>query len=284
MTGFSAEWLALREPADHQARSEVLTWQLSEFFAGRNRVDVIDLGSGAGANLRGTAPWLPDRQSWLLVDHDPALLGVARQVLSAWADESRTDGRRLILRKGSKHLEVDFAQADLTVELEALLAQAPDLVTASALFDLVSETWLDTLAAALHEAKIPVYAVFNYNGRQSWAPPHRLDATIVAAFNEHQHTDKGFGPAAGAGAADVLARRLSDAGYAVSTASSPWLLGAGDQELMSELAGGIAMAAHETHAVSPEETEEWLSERQRAAGVSIGHTDLLAVPTPAVTD
>ncbi len=77
---------------------------------------------------------------------------------------------------------MDFAQADLTVELEALLAQAPDLVTASALFDLVSETWLDTLTAALQEAGIPLYTVLNYNGRQSWAPPHRLDATIVAAF------------------------------------------------------------------------------------------------------
>ena len=106
----------------------------------------------------------------------------------------------------------------------------------------------------------------------------------MAAFNEHQDTDKGFGPAAGARAADVLAQRLSDAGYAVSTATSPWLLGAGDRELMSELAGGIAMAAHETHAVVPEETEEWLSERQRAAGASIGHTDLLAVPPPTAAD
>ena len=136
MTGFSAEWLALREPADHQARSEVLTWQLSEHFAGRNQVSVIDLGCGAGANLRGTSQWLPDSQSWLLVDHDPALLGLARRVLSEWADESRADGRRLILRKGTKHLEVDFAQADLTVELDALLAQAPDLLTASALLTL----------------------------------------------------------------------------------------------------------------------------------------------------
>lgn len=283
MSGFSPEWLALREPADHAGRSEVLTWQLSEYFAGRNAVSVIDLGCGAGSNLRGTAAWLPDRQSWLLVDHEPELLAAARERLTGWADESHADGRRLILRKGSKRLEVDFAQADLAKELDALIAQAPDLLTASALFDLVSETWLDTLTAALQAAGIPLYAVLNYNGRQSWAPPHRLDAAVVAAFNEHQRTDKGFGPAAGARAADVLARRLSDAGYAVSTASSPWLLGAGDQELMSELAGGIAMAAHETQAVSPEETEEWLSERQRAAGASIGHTDLLAVPPPAVT-
>ncbi|MEO5778687.1 class I SAM-dependent methyltransferase [Arthrobacter sp. PAMC25284] len=278
MSGSSPEWLALREPADQQARSEVLTWQLSEHFAGRNEVSVIDLGCGAGSTLRGTAGWLPDRQSWLLVDYDPELLVAARQRLTGWADESRADGRRLILRKGTKALEVDFAQADLKEEMEALLAQAPDLVTASALFDLVSEPWLDTFTAALTAARIPLYTVLSYDGQQSWAPPHRLDAAVVAAFNDHQRTDKGFGPAAGAQAAESLGRRLTDAGFRVSTASSPWLLGAGDHELMSELAGGIATAAQETHAVSAEEAEEWLSERQRAAGASIGHTDLLAIP------
>ena len=50
---FSPEWLALREPADHAARSTSLMARLGRHFAGRERISVVDLGCGAGSNLRG---------------------------------------------------------------------------------------------------------------------------------------------------------------------------------------------------------------------------------------
>ena len=76
MSGFSAEWLALREPADQRARNSDLLGALTRRFAGRDTLSVVDLGCGAGSNLRALAPALPRRQRWRLVDHDAALLGV----------------------------------------------------------------------------------------------------------------------------------------------------------------------------------------------------------------
>ena len=75
MSGFSAEWLALREPADHAARSRDLLRAVAARFAAKAHVSIVDLGAGAGSNLRAIAPALAaERQSWTLVDHDPALL------------------------------------------------------------------------------------------------------------------------------------------------------------------------------------------------------------------
>ncbi|HKH34927.1 MAG TPA: hypothetical protein VKA80_12340, partial [Beijerinckiaceae bacterium] len=64
MSGFSADWLALREPADHRARNRELLAQLRARFAGQEAVTVVDLGSGTGSNLRACAPQLAPRQRW----------------------------------------------------------------------------------------------------------------------------------------------------------------------------------------------------------------------------
>ena len=66
MSGFAAAWLRLREPADAAARDA----ELVAGFAAPSERFVIDLGAGAGANLRYAAPRLGGVQHWTLVDHD----------------------------------------------------------------------------------------------------------------------------------------------------------------------------------------------------------------------
>ena len=75
-----ARWLELRVQADNAARALTgvtllprLVQYLAATEAGDSGVDVIDLGSGTGANQRWLAPRLPFEQHWLLIDHDQAL-------------------------------------------------------------------------------------------------------------------------------------------------------------------------------------------------------------------
>src|SRR5438874_8082377 len=65
---FSAGWLALREAADHAARSDRLARAAAGAIRGRTPVRIVDLGCGTGSNLRYLAPRLPPPQRWLLVD------------------------------------------------------------------------------------------------------------------------------------------------------------------------------------------------------------------------
>ncbi|MET3950329.1 class I SAM-dependent methyltransferase [Arthrobacter sp. UYEF36] len=278
MSAFSPEWLALREPADHRARDADLEQQMAAHFAARSHVSVVDLGCGSGSNLRGTAQFLPDHQSWRLVDYDAQLLTLARHRLVEWADDSRTEGALLRLRKDHKHVNVSFVEADLTRELAQVLTPAPDLVTAAALFDLVSEPWLELFTAALGAAGLPLYTVLSYDGRQEWQPPHPQDGRVLRAFNSHQQWDKGFGPATGPRAATVLSGLLEARGYAVHTAGSPWLLGPDDLDLRHELATGIAAAALETQELTTEEIDGWLAARREPGQATIGHTDIFATP------
>lgn len=281
MSGFSAPWLALRESADHRSRNVALARRLAGRFIDTPTLRIVDLGSGTGSNLRATAPHLGPNQEWTLVDHDPALLEEAAKALSLWADEAKAIGDSLVLMKGGKTIGVSFRIADLNRELEAVLGNKPDLVTASALFDLISAAWMARFAKAVAASGASLYTVLTYDGRDEFAPPHPLDPAVIAAFATHQTRDKGFGPAAGPKAAAALAEAFRAANYAVETGDSPWVLDSADERLVQELIGGIANAVNETGLVPAEGLKEWLAFREAAApkaGARLvtGHTDILA--------
>ena len=267
MSGFSAEWLHLREPVDHKARDRELAALLAKYLAGRSGLTIVDLGCGTGSNLRALAPALPLPQRWQLVDHDPALLDAACGEIERWKAETPLS-----------RLSVAFETADLSAGVPEALLHDCDLVTAAALFDLVSESWLDRFIAAIAERRLAFFTVLIYDGVMRWKPPHPGDDAIEAAFNAHQRSDKGFGPAAGPEAGSYLADRLLKAGYEVVTATSPWRLHANDRPLMLALAESIAEAARETGHVAAAEIACWLAARQHAEACEIGHLDILALP------
>jgi SAM-dependent methyltransferase len=278
MSGFSADWLALREPADHAARSRALLDELCAHLARRDSVRVVDLGCGTGSNLRAMAAFLPKRQHWRLVDHDPALLARARGVLAAWADRSASADGELRLAKAGREITVSFMAADLAGDIEAVLTGPADLISAAAFFDLVSSPWIRRLALLAAGRDAAFYAALNYDGAETWLPAHPADAQMLAAFHAHQQRDKGFGVSAGPRSGAVLAETFGRLGYAVREAASPWRLGPGEQALVAAIARGIASAVAETGLVPASVVRDWLARRLEGAACRIGHTDLLALP------
>ena len=280
MSGFSASWLALREPADHRSRNPALAARLLSVLGKRVSRDqvlrVTDLGCGTGSNLRALAPGLHPRQAWRLVDYDMALLAEARNQLTYWADRCEgTEGQITLLKDGCEIL-VSFEQRDLNQDLEQVLGLPTDLVTAAAFFDLVSESWIERFCQALNSV---FYTVLTYDGHERWLPEHPADTRMREAFHAHQSTDKGFGVAAGPRATEAMARCLRQAGFQVERASSPWILSQQeDGTLMSALAQGSANAVMEMERLSPADIQSWLKSRQQAQTCEVGHEDLLAIP------
>src|SRR5207247_718861 len=131
MSDFSADWLALREPADRAARSSRLARAIADVLADTAELRVVDLAAGTGANMRYLSEHLAShragafqasgvrvqRQSWLLVDRDAALLA------------------RVPAPGGPLRCRVETRQVDLATPSEfvkARILDGPALVTASA--------------------------------------------------------------------------------------------------------------------------------------------------------
>ena len=278
MSGFSPEWLSLREPIDHRSRNSDLAARLATHFSGRATIRVVDLGCGTGSNIRATAPLLGKEQHWTLVDYDTQLLEAANVALRTWADSAMHSpvSGVLVLEKGERRLHVDFQQVDLQRNLDQAIGSAVELVTASAFFDLCSEAFIGNVAAAVVARRAAFYTVLTYNGVQTWQPAHSADDIMCAAFHRHQKTDKGFGAAAGPGASAAIARAFAERGYIIEEGDSPWHLKASDTALVEVLASGFADAVAETGDVIADVVAKWRKIARTAAVV--GHTDTLALP------
>jgi len=276
VSGFDASWLDLREPADHRSRNEELAGLLTRHLGRRPTVEVLDLGCGTGSNLRATAPLLGPEQSWTLIDYDARLLDAAVTRLAQWAGDWERSKGKLILKSQGKTITVRFRRADLVNDFESIFATPADLVTGSALFDLASGDFIAEVAAEVVRRRAAFYTVLTYNGVQRWTPKHPADTEMAAAFRAHQVTDKGFGPAAGPMAPQLLATAFDAAGYQLSEADSTWRLEEADDALIQALIPGFVDAVRETEKVPESTIADWL--KPARTGALVGHTDTLALP------
>lgn len=297
MNGFSADWLAQREPFDTAARANSavaldlpgLASDLRARRASHEPLEVIDLACGTGANLRELAPRLGGRQRWRLIDHDPALLAALPEVLASWA---QAGGRRLrrdadgawVVQGDGFEAEVRTQEFDLAAGLDRLPCGDASLVTASALLDLVSADWLDALVA--HGARVGAALLFalNVDGRHGWSPRDPDDDAVQRGFAAHQRRDKGFGPALGPQAAARLERVSQQAGYRVRSAASDWAIdgcdGPASRAMLAAMVEGIAAAAEQAGtplSVVSSWSRRRLHGRDRSRLV-VGHIDVLALP------
>jgi SAM-dependent methyltransferase len=266
LSRFAHDWLALREPYDRAARSSDLAERFANALGPAARI--FDLGCGTGANLRYLAPKLAP-QRWLCLDRDRDLLARAEVLLGPWQRKAEWQG------------EVRFAALDLATGLDSLTLEGAG-VTASALLDLTSAAWLDDLAKRCRRAA--VLMALSFDGRLRWRPALAEDDLVLARFLQHQHSDKGFGPALGADAASHLAGRLEAAGHQVTTATSDWQLGLRDRLLVQAMLDGVIAAAAEIQ--DDRRLADWAAQRrlQLARGelrLTVGHLDLLALPEAA---
>ncbi len=264
MSRFPEQWLHLREPFDHAARSVELPGALLPALAATRPLKVVELGAGLGSGMRFLAPRLPGPQHWTLIDHD-------HDLLSAVGEPPAPD---IIVETLVRDLE-DLSTLDLPV----------DLVSTQALLDLVSQEWLEALCGWVVRRRVPLLAALTVDGRVRWLPEDPRDAAVQAAFRAHQHTDRGFGPSPGPEAATVLAGLLSRSGYEVSLARADWEVGPDSRRMLEEMVAGTAHAAAEAAEgiTSSETVAAWRSARMAevAAGtlsLQVGHLDLLALP------
>jgi hypothetical protein len=269
-----------------------LTRVIADKLRHDEELQVLDIATGTGANVRYLAERLPPRQSWVLVDRDPVLLGELPMRMREWGVprglEVAGDGDALLLTGARLMCHLARCRRDLSTDIEGGgrdIFAGCRFVTASALLDLVSGLWLRALANRCREHGAAVLFALTYDGRIRCSPEEPEDDTIRTLVNTHQGTDKGFGPALGATACGWAEQCFASLGYHVQREPSDWVLEPDARQLQVQLIDGWAEAAIAVGSVEPSSIRNWRTRRLAhvAAGSSrliVGHEDLAAwLPT-----
>ncbi|MBH04318.1 MAG: SAM-dependent methyltransferase [Xanthomonadales bacterium] len=263
---FDSTWLALREPVDHASRAHGLSRLAAGALAARATPEVVDLGTGSGSNLRYLSAYLPGKTRWRLIDHDAALLArVAAHAGHALSPHVTTETR------------------DLACELGPAIDGA-DLITASALLDLVSDAWLDTLCRGAAAQRSAVLFALSVDGRIRLTG--RMDAddqALLSALALDQRRDKGLGTALGTAAPAHLINHLAARGYGVTAMPAIWYLDARRSDLAGALLDGWAAAAGAACPAEAHRFDAWAARRTAditagRSGLEVGHIDVLGLP------
>ena len=254
----SAGWLALREPVDAAARSTELVDELVSLLPAGDLV-IHDLGCGTGSMARWLAPLLPAVQRWVLHDRDGDLL-----------EQAALSGR-----------VVETCRDDITrLDPEALTDA--DLITASALLDMMTGDELERFVRACETTGCPVLITLSVIGRVELTPADPLDREVMAAFNDHQRRDTVGGPLLGPDAFCAAVQAFTGLGREVVIRSSPWNLGPADAELATAWFNGWLAAAVEQRPALSGALGTYARRASAAAEgslvVAVHHKDLLVRP------
>jgi hypothetical protein len=218
---------------------------------------------------RWLAPLLPGRQHWNLYDRDAELLEVAAAV----SPGPSADGQAVTVEP--RHLDV--------TQLRPRDLERANLVTASALLDLLTREELTHLLAVCVGSECPMLLTLSVAGHVELSPFHPLDPRVGAAFDAHQRRLTERGRLLGPDAAAFAVERCAELGREVLVRPAPWRLGAGQADLAAEWFTGWVGAACEQEPGLSAETEAYVERRlaQAIAGeltVTVDHADLLVLP------
>ncbi|KRF36094.1 class I SAM-dependent methyltransferase [Nocardioides sp. Soil805] len=261
-------WLALREPADAEARSDELVGLLRPLLPPTASV-VHDLGSGTGSTARWLAPRLAGTQHWVLHDRDAELLDLA----SAMPAPRSADG---------SEVTVETRLDDITRLAPGGLAGA-SLVTASALLDMFTTDELARFVAACAGVGCPVLVTLSVVGRVALTPGDPLDGRMGRAFDDHQRRTRPGGRLLGPDAVARAVASFREAGLRVVVRPSPWHLGPGSAALAAAWLDGWVGAAAEQDPGLHDHAAAYVRRRRAqleagALAVGVDHLDLLALP------
>jgi SAM-dependent methyltransferase len=284
MSVFSPTWLDLREAVDAVSRSKPPAALLAATRGESGPLRILDLGCGTGTNLRYLAPHLGGEQDWTLIDSDPRLIDALPARLAAWA--VGLGGRfvpdqagAMLIRAAGLDCRVRVQLRDLAGGLNERDTGDAQLVTASALLDLVSRPWLEALAGYCRRLRAVVLFALTYDGRMHFDPAAAGDERVRELINRHQLNDKGFGPALGPAAASATLELFGGLGYRTHAVPSDWHLRSQEGPLQSELIEGWRRAALEMAPGEATQLQAWsrcrLAQIERSElRVDLGHMDI----------
>ena len=284
------QWLAHRFACDAQARHHEIEHKFLAFFEQhQTALKVVDVGSGTGANVRYYFDRIPHTQEWTLIGQSTQLLDEGVNSLSAFAQENdygwqHQSNNTFVLTDAEKTATIKLVSGSIEhIEQLADLPQA-DIVTANAVFDLLSFEQFDALVEKLAQHDVCLLATLNYY-ETSFLPFFKEDHRFLRWYHMHMKRPQPMGIAMGPDCSEEMLDLLAQHHMMIEQEGSQWHLKKCDSTMHRYLLHFIEHAIAEL-SLSPEEKQDfdaWINKkkdlcRQRELEIIVDHSDIFAYP------
>ena len=216
----------MRVEYDEASRSSVLVDHLNK-LSKKHEIDLIDFCCGTGSFLMWALNKNISFQNCILVDYDIKLLKSIKSNLrthlkSKYTVQSNTNNLNLLIKKNSKTISsVSIEKYDC--DEYSHNNKALHVISYSAALDLMSKSSIDIALKKIKKNNI-FYFSLCFNGLVKWTPTNTFDKYILAFFNNHQRSDKGFGNALGHKSIEYLRKKAGKLNLNITVADSPWII------------------------------------------------------------
>lgn len=281
-------WLEHRYACDAEARNANIEKKFLEFFSEKDGISILDAGCGTGSNFHYYFEKLPKEQEWTFLDFEQNLLSACKERLKEYARKQNYKVREqdgvLSIKSAGKQAQVRFIKGDLG-EVEHLTdMKTTDLVTANALFDLLSYDQFDSFACKLSAYNVCLLATLNYY-ETSFLPYTEEDGRFVRYFHTHMTRPQPFGAAMGPNCTEEMLDLLNEHQMMIEQEGSQWHLKRYDTTMHHYLLHFFEHAVRDLSLSDSEitELEEWLEHKKRMSQdhkleIIVDHSDIFAYP------
>ncbi|MFP4090101.1 MAG: hypothetical protein ACLFUB_01765 [Cyclobacteriaceae bacterium] len=282
------QWLSHRYPCDTAARNPEIEKKCLDYFKDKSVLKVVDVGAGTGNNFQYYFSKFNQQQHWTLLEQDEALIEACRHSLMAYCEkheyEVRQEKNGLQIKFDGRSAEVVFCRGKLQQIEKCVDLKQTDLVTANAVFDLLSFEDFEEFVIKLTAWNVCLMATLNYY-ETSFLPFSEEDGRFINYYHTHMLRPQPDGIAMGPNCSEEMLDLLSRHQMLIEQEASQWHLKKYDTTMHHYILHFFDHALRELN-LSPHEQEEveaWLRSKRRLSDqhqleIIVDHSDIFAYP------
>lgn len=278
-TDFTIDWLSERFRFDCLARNKKVEQSCINYFQGQPVLSIVDIGAGHGSNFFYLFPKFTQHQNWTLVELNADLLEAALTRMAQFAKANKypckRTGQTIIFKAGNKEIRIRGIHASFMDLKQLIRLEATDLVTAGAVFDLLSITLFEQLAQQLINSNTPLLSTINYNG-MAFSPQAEKDAYFIQLYGAHMQREQSFGNSMGPECTSLMLAFFERNNISVKVGESNWEITPGDVKMHHHLLHYLENAISEILFNQGEMVlfEQWIKEKKHLLETHLLNTNV----------
>jgi SAM-dependent methyltransferase len=265
--GFETGWLKERFQFDNAARNQLVEQSFLDFVKAKQKITIVDIGSGTGANCLYFIEKLEKDQQWFLIERDARFFKPAFQRLAEFADtigyDFQIEGKVLKIEIEKKKVNINFVNDSFFRLPDLVDLKKADVVMAAAVFDLLSENQFTALSDSIFSNEIVLLTTMNYFG-MCLQPESELDQKFIALYESHMNRQQDFGRSMGKNVNACTEKYFTKKDYNFIKGKSTWQIPPEALQMHNYLLGFMENSISEMLSGVDETAvfKQWLSEKR----------------------